>query len=313
MVEFGRGRSLAALARDVEELAGGIEDLRRASSETRDACRKELLLLPSPASLCERHDTGEKQLLTTVAATLVRLGLAPPRNTAAADAGDAAVLLPELEQHSSGGRRVLQELPSRFVAGGDAAAPFEPRPRTRPGAATAAELIASLRSRMAARVQRAWRCFSARRELRRKTAIQAIFHVAAHQLRRSLVVALRSLRQAAASRTEHAATQIARRVRGWLGRRRAGEARRRRLAVAGRRRHASLKALAATTTAWAGWPRCAQRRRRLAEAAAGRPPPRVDFWRLFPSDGKTAVAQAQRDWVLQRRAVAGWLQIMYAL
>lgn len=314
---------MSALSREVEELAGGVEDLRRVSQEASAACHRELRLLPSPTTLRERCGMQEEQPAAAVAVTLERLGLAAPKGYSKLLSTEDLSFrrpAPTSSQTSEADlcATVRPPLPSLPVVAGAVFASGHgpgsgPRTPSHTPIATAAELLVSLRHRMASRIQRAWRCFRARRELRYRAGHKVLFVFATCRQRRLLSIAFMALHRIAEDAACHAAVAIARNVRGWLGRRKAARRKKQEEAAAQSRHRATLQLLQTVSVAWAQWARGVQRWQRLWEMAADRPPPRGNFWQLVPTDGKTAVAQAQHNWALQRHVLIGWLRVMNTL
>lgn len=327
---------LAACAREADELAGCLGELQQRTAGVRQACQRQLLALPSPAEPFSLADAGGQRWSVQADGRRVWSPGSGP-GAEARDALEQVLLRLGLPQGvSTLGPACLQD---RAVAGLEnaAAALWRGRHATRPWpaaalrpcgleklqgedpgllsnavAATAAALLADLRGRMARRVQRAWRCFAARRLARRLAATTMLAGLWTAHYQVQLRMALAALRAHVTLSVWRAATAIARHVRGWRARRWATRLRHIRVAGAEIGRERGRRSLAAAVVAWRRWAQGAGRLRALPSSLASRAPPQRRFWALFPTDGKTAVARAQHAWALWRRALAGWALSMVA-
>merc|ERR1711908_186524 len=93
-----------------------------------------------------------------------------------------------------------------------------------------------------------------------------------------------------------ASVTIARHIRGWYARRKVAKQRQISEAFTQRCHISTFRTL---RKSFDGWKFCALRAVRwkhLCTAAGRRSPPTGEFWKLKPTYGKTAVAQALRNW-----------------
>jgi len=215
-----------------------------------------------------------------VAATLARLGLTAHHGDSPRGSSKAASVVPR--RPAGVEPRHCATPSSVHMSAISGAHPHDLRQHPgnpRPPAATrkptqAADLLMSLRHRMAARVQRAWRCFVATQELRHRKAAKAIFFGISQQYGRALRGAFTGISNTSKAVAQDAASTIARNARGWIVRRKTAKTQSQLQAVAHRCRCDSLQLLAATLFAWAGCSQALQRRRLLREAIARRRPPK---------------------------------------
>lgn len=297
-----RGALSERIAR-VETLAASVEALRQLTAQTHEYCDSKLLGLPCSAALREEFEatrSPDDGISCVLAPLLAKLGLGvDPYMERSASAGLSVVASGQGDGYAifpsaSSGR--CQRKGGYGPAGvlGTAAS------------ATAASLRDDLRRRMARRLQTAWRGCVAWRTLRRRIVCRKLLLRLDKLRREGLRIALISFRVASAAIAAAAATNIARLARGHLARRRAGIQQRKLEAALSREGLARRVRLLTVLATWQHRVQRAARWRAVAFTTADRTAPLTRFWKLFPTDGKGAVAMALRSWSLWRRVVVRW-------
>uniref|UniRef100_A0A7S4PTH3 Uncharacterized protein n=1 Tax=Alexandrium monilatum TaxID=311494 RepID=A0A7S4PTH3_9DINO len=276
---------LTTCACDAEAAAGRAAGLRRLGATAHTACRQELLQLPRPGVVLGDFESihGHKGPRAALGGALDRLGL---QHTA------PALQLPEVGP---------AKVPARAL---------QPWGSVGGVARAASELLERSRHLRAVQLQSVWRGYAVRRRFRLHPAAAALamgIQVWLLAVVRTAVVAWRA---AAIRAAHHAATTVARHVRGWNARRLMHCARRQEGLVTELRRRRLVQTLAASLSAWHQWVLRAQHWRARPNTVAGRSAPRAKLWELFPVEGKAAVARGQRTWALMRRALSVWVSGM---
>ncbi|CAE7569898.1 unnamed protein product [Symbiodinium sp. CCMP2456] len=169
-----------------------------------------------------------------------------------------------------------------------------------------------LRQLMAKRLQRAYRGFQQRRRRSKlkagKVLATSLVCCLAAQIRQSL----HHWRSGVAR--QQAAGVIAKAAQGWLSRRCAYRAAKLFHALRCAENQRSFRLTRRHFAAWTWklefYQRWAKREEDLALTSLDAVEKQRDFWCLFPSDGKTAVAKAQFDWFKKRLAWLAWVIAM---
>ncbi|CAE7533859.1 unnamed protein product [Symbiodinium natans] len=173
--------------------------------------------------------------------------------------------------------------------------------------------VPDLQQQMAKRLQRAYRRFQQRRRRRKLMAGKALAAVLLRCQSSRLQLQIRRWRSAAESR--RAAATIARAAQGWLARRCAARAAKLFHALRSAERQRSFRLMRKNFATWT-WKLDFDRRWMKLEEGSSLASVDVgekqrDFWQLFPSDGKTAVAKAQLTWFKKRVVWLAWVKAMH--
>ncbi|CAE7501533.1 unnamed protein product [Symbiodinium sp. CCMP2592] len=182
-----------------------------------------------------------------------------------------------------------------------------------PQAAPDQEEAQELRQLMAKRLQRAYRRFQQRRKHSKLKAGKVLATSLVCCLGTQLQQSLNYWRSGVARK--HAAGVIAKAAQGWLSRRCAHRAAKLFKALRCAENQRSFRLMRRHFALWTWKLEFSQRWQRKREEDLALTPVDVvekqrDFWWLFPSDGKTAVAKAQFAWFKKRLAWLAWVSAM---
>eukprot|EP00931_Biecheleriopsis_adriatica_P085853 TRINITY_DN60638_c0_g1_i1.p1 TRINITY_DN60638_c0_g1~~TRINITY_DN60638_c0_g1_i1.p1 ORF type:complete len:387 (-),score=93.24 TRINITY_DN60638_c0_g1_i1:20-1180(-) len=326
--------ALAACAEQVEELAGLCERCRHSATKAEEVCQAALRRLPSPEELLTGFEATLKGSRDgSLAESALAQALRQLEGRQVVHPHPQAQPEPQQQQPGSEPAQQLQEAQERMYAlhserrskprQKQQHMPLQQQPglhfvelgKERGQAAITAALREALRERMALRLQRTYRGHMMRRNLLRSTAAEALSRLLTRGQQRKLQHGLAQLKLAAAAALHTAATRLTSLTRGWLGRKRARRIALLKLTAEMAERRCRRRLLLGPLLAWFShvhflvrW-RC--RLQATSAASSSRPcERRAAFWRLFPSDGKTAVAQAHLAWTRQGKAMLAWVQIM---
>ncbi|CAE7241696.1 unnamed protein product [Symbiodinium pilosum] len=169
-----------------------------------------------------------------------------------------------------------------------------------------------LQHRMATLLQYAYRRYRLRCQRRKLSASKALGALLTRWQMTKLQESLRQFRHAGDRR--RAAAVIARAARGWLAQRCACRAEQLFHAVRSAERVRTLRLMRRYFTSWIwkldfSW-RWAKRKETVSLESDDVRDHQCDFWQLFPSEGKNAVAKAQSAWFKKRMAWLAWVRTM---